>query len=159
MRPLERNCCEIRELPAASGFWQTLWRPCSLLCSGGVRGGLGGWYGFRELSRFRGTLERDGGGRSAGDDLLHFIEVSGTHETLVLHRAVVIRLFAAEFLFLQARIGGHPCGFIAAGQLEHGKIQRMKSGEGDEQEFVSHGRQFLLEAGNRCVGNTLFPVE
>ena len=66
---------------------------------------------------------------------------------------------AAEFFFLQSRVGGHPRKLVAAGQFEHAQVQGMESGQRHELEFVSHLRQFGLKAGDRGFVNVLPPVE
>src|SRR5215470_922178 len=103
-------------------------------------------------------LECSSGRRSTGDDLLQGIEVSSANETLVLYRVIAVLALAHEFRFLQARVCGHSAGLVFAGQLEHGVVQRMESGERDELKLVAHLRKFPLEHCDGRVVQILLPV-
>src|ERR1700722_16349275 len=114
---------------------------------------------FLELGGFGGTGERGGGSRTAGDGLLHGVEITGADEALMLRGGVAEFLLAGELFFLQTAVGGHAVLFVIARQLEHGKIDRVESRQGDELELVAHRAEFALEFRDRDVVEIFAPVE
>src|ERR1700683_187328 len=114
---------------------------------------------FLKLRGFGRAGERGGGGRAAGDGLLHRVEVTRADEALMLDGFVAERLFARELFFLQAAVGGHAVLFVIARQLEHREIERVESCQSDELEFVAHGAELALEFRDGVVVEIFAPVE
>ncbi len=64
-----------------------------------------------------------------------------------------------ELAFLKLGIRRHAGVPVAFRQLEHGQVQGVKAGQGDELEAVTHGPQLVLEAGDGVVVQVGLPVE
>jgi hypothetical protein len=77
---------------------------------------------------------------------------------LVLRRRVTARL-VGQLRLLQLRVCRHAAVAVAVRQREHGVVERMEAGQGDELEPVTHGTQLALEARDRHVVEVLSPVE
>jgi hypothetical protein len=60
---------------------------------------------------------------------------------------------------LEPDVRRHPLGRVAAGQLEHPRVQGVEPGERDELEPVAHCREARLELGDRVVVQVALPVE
>ena len=86
------------------------------VCFGCLRVAL---FALGELGDFRRAFQGHCRGRSAGNHVLNRVEVSGSDESLMLHRLVPMIVLALEFAVLQVRVGGHTLLPEAAGQLEH----------------------------------------
>src|SRR5438046_504707 len=112
-----------------------------------------------ELVFLRRAFQRCDGRLTTGDDLRNVVEVSRPDEALVLDRAVALLLFEPELALLEFRVGGHAALAVSERKLIGGKIERVEAGERDELELVSHGAEFLLEAGDGGVVELLLPVE
>src|SRR5206468_3906125 len=64
-----------------------------------------------------------------------------------------------EFRCLQLGVRRHAARAVAAGEIEHPVVQRVKTGERHELELVSHGPELALECRDRRRVETLPPVE
>src|SRR5208282_3798751 len=93
-----------------------------------------------------------------GDDGLHRVEVAGTDECLMFGRAISGALLR-ELALLHLRVAHHPVVSVSARELEHGQIQCMPAGEGDELEAVAHGRQLLAPTLHARGIQLALPVE
>ncbi len=96
---------------------------------------------------------------AGGNDLRNRVEVARAHERLVLDGPIAVVPLQVELALLQPRIGQHALVAVGVGQLEHGHVQGMEAGQGDELELVAHGRQVALEGGDLLVVEQLLPVE
>src|SRR5579884_3252794 len=112
-----------------------------------------------ELFLLRRASQRSGRSRTGCDHLGKRIEVSGSHEALVLDGLITVLCFAGELLFLQAGVRGHAVVFITARQFEHAQVQGMESGQSDELELVSHPGKLTLEVRDGPVVEVFLPVE
>src|SRR6266516_8152299 len=90
-----------------------------------------------ELRRFGAASHRQRRARSARDHLRHRVEVAGADLALVPGGGVAVRL-QVELALLQPHVGGHALLGVAAGELEHGGVERVEAGQGDELEAVPH---------------------
>src|SRR5215469_3869794 len=86
-----------------------LWKISSVVGVGGAKGLVWRLVGRRrqvmKLLGFGRTGERRCRSAAARDDILDFVEIAGTHETLVFCRGVLVLAFALELGFLQVRVG------------------------------------------------------
>ena len=76
-----------------------------------------------------------------------------------LARCRVTGLFQFELALLELHVGGHSAGRVAAGQLEHGLVQRVEARQRDELEAVAELVQRLPEAGDLTLVQMPLPVE
>src|SRR5579859_339575 len=113
------------------------------------------WHKLRFLGRSR---QRGRRCKPARYHLCHFVEISSAHFALVLCCGVAIWL-SGELLLLKRGVCRHPVFAIAAGELEHTVVQRMKACQRDELEPVAHCAQLVLEAGDRRAVKLLVPVK
>jgi hypothetical protein len=93
---------------------------------------------------------------SAGDYLLHRIELSCAHKLLVLYGGVAVWSLSNS---LQSALGGHAGLPVAASKLEHGQVRRVEAGKRDELEFVAHSIEVALEVRNGGVVKILSPIK
>src|ERR1019366_9397990 len=105
----------------------------------------------QELCSLSRTIEGCCRRRSAGDDLLHRVEISSANETLVFQSGIAKLPFAGTFFLLQLAVRRHAALFVAARQLEHGHIQCVKACQCNELELVAYCAQFALKASDRGV--------
>ena len=112
-----------------------------------------------ELMFFGGAFHRAGGNIAASDGGLDGVEISRTHEGLVLDGAEAHCLFHFKFMLLQLHKSRHAVAGVAVREFEHAGIERVESGECDELEFVTHLSQFFLECSDLFVVEFALPVE
>src|SRR5690606_27118654 len=86
------------------------------------------------------------------------VEVARADLALVPGRRVAAS-FGAELRFLQFHVGRHLPFAVARGQVEHGIVERMESGQGDELEAVAHRTELALEVRYGPVIEIPAPVE
>jgi hypothetical protein len=86
------------------------------------------------------------------------VEVAGADLALVASRGVAVCL-GGELGVLQFHIGGHAPLGVAAGEGEHGLVQRVEAGQGDELELVSHRAELALELRDGVGVQVRAPVE
>src|SRR5271165_946114 len=110
-----------------------------------------------ELRALRRARERHGL-RGRRDRLRDQVEVAGARLALVLGGGVAERL-VRELRLLQPHVRRHVLVRVAVRELEHGVVECVEPGEGDELEAVPHRRQFLLELGDRRLVQLRPPVE
>src|SRR6267378_2229484 len=111
-----------------------------LLCHNPLRARCRHWC--RELLGLGAAGHRARGMRARADRGLHRIEIAGADEGLMLGGAIA-RALLAELALLQLRVAEHAVGSISRGQFEHGQIQRMPAGEGDELKAVAERSQLF----------------
>ncbi len=120
---------------------------------------LGGRELGFELLFFGAAGKGVGGGLTGRDDGGDLVEVAGADEALVAYRAVAL-VGDGELALLDAvRVGQHALFFVGFGELEHGEVERVEAGEGDELELVTHAAKLVLEGGDLGLGELLTPVE
>src|SRR5207253_8801249 len=108
-----------------------------------------------ELRLLGRALEREG--RRVGRHRLRDeVEVAGADFALVARRRVP-ELLEGELVLLKLDVRRHRAGRVAVRKLEHGGVQRVEAGEGDELEPVAPVVERLLEAGDRVVVQMLAP--
>ena len=64
-----------------------------------------------------------------------------------------------ELAVLQVHEGGHLVAGVAVGQIEHGVVEGVEAGQGDELELEAHGAQLVLELGDLVVVQVGGPLE
>src|SRR5690606_35001430 len=112
--------------------------------------GRGAAAGGGELLFLGGAGQGRQRGQAAVDHAVQGVEIAGADFALVLGGGVAV-LLGGELRLLQLHVGGHlPC-LVAARQFEHGVVERVEAGQGDELEPVAHGRELPLEAGDGGV--------
>src|SRR3989442_10364697 len=111
-----------------------------------------------ELSHFSRLCQSSCRRHTTGDHLSYFVEVTGTHLTLVLGGRVTI-LFQRKLSFLQIGVGGHTMITITKSQFKHARVESVEAGQGYKLELVAHLTEFLLEIRNGLAIQLLFPVE
>src|SRR5262245_46850114 len=110
--------------------------------------------------RFLGRAgQRRRGRGAAGDRLRYGVEIARADEGLVFDGAVTVLGFGGEFRLLQARVSGHAVFPVIPRQVEHAEVERVKTGQCDELEFVAHPPQLRLEARDGFAVQLLLPVE
>src|SRR5690606_10737548 len=113
--------------------------------------------GRSELSGLGGARERQGGAarvERSGD----VVEVAGAHLALVPGGGVPAFL-GGELAFLELHVGAHARAGVAVGEVEHGVVEGVEAGEGDELEGEAHRSELALESGDRVVVQVALPVE
>ena len=83
---------------------------------------------------------------TAADDLRNGVEVARTDERLVLDSPVAMVPLHVELPLLHPRVGQHALVAVGVGQLEHGEVQGVETGQGDELELVAHRGQVRWKA-------------
>src|SRR5699024_9852834 len=78
--------------------------------------------------------------------------------TLVLGGGVALRL-GSELPLLQLDVGLHVLFDVPLGQIEHGVVEGVETGQRDELELVAHRGELPLELRDRGVVQILTPVE
>src|SRR5882672_7595116 len=111
-----------------------------------------------ELRGFGRVMERRGRRGAPGDGGRDQVEVAGADFALVARRRIAV-LLRGELSLLQAGIGRHAFGLVAARQLEHTMVERVEARQSHELEFVTHRADLALEFGNGRLVDVGFPVE
>ena len=65
-------------------------------------------------------------------------------------RAVTL-IGKGKLALLQVGVGVHAVDAVCPGKLEHGQVEGVEAGEGDELEFVTHLTQPALERGDLLI--------
>ncbi len=104
----------------------------------------------RALERERLAVGRDG--------LRDEVEVAGADLVLV-PRGRVAELLELELVLLQPHVRRHLLLGVAAGELEHRRVERVEAGERDEEEAVAPLAERVLEGRDLVVVEVLAPVE
>src|SRR5690606_30400358 len=86
------------------------------------------------------------------------VEVAGPDLTLMPGGGIAA-LLRLELGPLQAGVGRHTFVAVSVGEVEHGVVERVEPGEGDELEAVTHLSELLLEARDLLLGEVALPVE
>src|SRR5436309_12018752 len=111
---------------------------------------------FCELGLLGRSLERERRALVAGHRLDNAIEVAGPDLALMAGRAVALAL-ELELALLESHVCRHPLLGVAAGELEHGRVQRVEAGQGDELIPVAELAQALPEAGDLVGAEVSLP--
>src|SRR5712664_110519 len=98
-----------------------------------------------ELRGFGRIVKRRGRRGAAGDGGRHQIEVAGADFALMARRRIAV-LLGCELGLLQAGIGRHAFGLVAARQFEHAVVERVETRQRDKLELVAHRADFALDA-------------
>ena len=77
----------------------------------------------------------------------------------MLDRLEAVILFKVKLLVLEPGVGQHALVPVVLGQVEHGGVQCVKSGQGDELELVAHVTELVLEFSKLPLIQEFFPVE
>src|SRR5438445_3544020 len=153
--PARWSCRRTAPPRRARRRWRRGWSASAAPAAAGRR-----WPGLRlpELLLLRRSFHRRHRRHPAGRDLGDLVEVTHAHELLVPHRRVAVS-FRGELATLQLGVGRHPLVAILPRQLEHGVVQGVEGGEGDELELVAEGAELLLERADLGFAQLLAPVE
>src|SRR5581483_3992742 len=115
------------------------------------------WRSLRELRFLGRAFEREG--RCVRRDRPRDeVEVAGADLALMPRRRVAV-LLERELVLLQPDVRRDVLAGVAAGEVEHARVQLVEAGERDELEAVAPFAELILEARDRRVVEVLAPVE